>query len=160
MSGSTKNTTAAGIVISVLVIAAVASIGYFQLRVAPQLFTTTSTSTSTSSTGPLLPGHYVNVTIPSGASTPPTGYSGGQQKTQYGFDPDVITVVIGKNNTVFWNNMDAAPHTATSDQSGAFDTGNIGPGATGTYTFTTPGTYTYHCNYHPWMQGTVIVKSG
>jgi plastocyanin len=160
MSGSTKSTRLAGVVISVLVIAAVGSIAYFQLRVAPQLYPTTSTSTSATSSGLPPPGHFVNVTIPSGASTPPTGYSP-NSKTQYGFSPEVITVVIGVNNTVFWNNEDVAPHTATSDTVGVFDTGTIPPGmSSDAVTFTTPGTYTYHCTFHAWMQATVIVKSG
>ena len=101
----------------------------------------------------------VNVTIPSGAGTPPPNYSAGQ-KTTFGFMPDTITVVIGKNNTVFWTNDDASIHTATSDTAGVFDTGNLNQGESAQFTFTTPGTYTYHCIYHSWMQGTVIVKSG
>jgi len=142
-----------------LVIAAVGAIGYFQVNVAPRLYSTTSSTSASTSSGPLVAGTYANVTIPSGAATPPTGYTPGS-KTQFGFTPDVITVVIGKNNTVYWNNQDTAPHTATSDTAGVFDTGTIGPGATAEITFTTPGTYTYHCSFHSWMQGTIIVKSG
>src|SRR5579875_243718 len=36
----------------------------------------------------------------------------------------------------------------------------IAPGATFSFTFTTPGTYTYHCTIHPFMHGTVVVASG
>ncbi len=75
-----------------------------------------------------------------------------------GFSPPTITVVVGVNNTVRWTNNDTAPHTVTaSDHS--FDSGNLNPGDTWTYTFNTPGTYTYVCTYHPWMKGTVIVVS-
>jgi plastocyanin len=35
----------------------------------------------------------------------------------------------------------------------------MSPGATFTTTFTTPGTFAYHCNIHPFMHGTVIVTS-
>lgn len=155
-----KSTRLAGVVVSIIVIAAVASIGYFQVDVAPQLYPSTSSTSSSTSSGLPAPGHYVNVTIPSGAATPPTGYTP-SSKTQFGFSPDVITVVIGKNNTVYWNNQDAAPHTATADASGGFDTGTISPGASsGPITFDEPGTFTYHCSFHSWMQGTVIVKSG
>ncbi len=100
----------------------------------------------------------VNVTIPSGAGTPPAGWTG-SGKTTYGFGPNTVTLVIGKNNTVLWINNDVTIHTATSDTAGAFDTGNIAAGATAQFTFTTPGTYTYHCTYHAWMQGTIVVKS-
>jgi plastocyanin len=94
----------------------------------------------------------------SGASAEPSGYTAGA-KTTYGFGPDVVTVVIGKNNTVYWVNDDVADHTATSDTAGIFDSGVLSPGGSYQFTFTTPGTYSYHCSLHPWMQGTVIVKS-
>jgi plastocyanin len=157
LSGHQKETPVAGIVLSALVLIAIGSIGYYQLNVAPNVFTSSSTTISTS--GGLVPGQYVNVTIPSGASSPPSGYAAGA-KTQYGYEADTITVVIGKNNTVNWINNDVAPHTATSDVAGLFDTGTLGPGASKAITLTTTGTFTYHCSFHPWMQGTVIVKSG
>ncbi len=37
--------------------------------------------------------------------------------------------------------------------------GNMAPGQTFTFTFSTPGTYTYHCQYHPWMTATITVKA-
>ena len=104
----------------------------------------------------------VNVTIPNGASSPPSGYASGQTTT-YGYSPDTVTVVIGKNNTVLWTNNDAAPHTVTSDAGdpSSLDSGTSGPltkqGGTYQFTFTVPGTYRYHCSFHSWMQGTVIV---
>jgi plastocyanin len=67
-------------------------------------------------------------------------------------------VVLGVNNTVAWTNDDSAPHTVTADD-GSFSSGNLNPGDSYTYTFTTPGTYAYHCNYHSWMKGTIIVKT-
>jgi plastocyanin len=97
----------------------------------------------------------VAVSIPSGSSNPsnPPGYA-----------PDKITLVVGVNNTVTWTNGDTAAHTVTSVAvpSGAtsFDSGNMDPGATFTYTFTSPGTYTYHCSYHSWMTGSVTVVAG
>lgn len=153
---SSKGSAAVGVVIAILIIGAVATLGYYQFVVAGNQTTTTTTSTAPSVTCPS--SACVNVTIPSGASSPPAGYTSGQ-KTTFGFTPDTITVVIGKNNTVLWINDDAAPHTATSDTAGVFDSGTISSGGTYQHTFTTPGTYAYHCSFHPWMQGTVIVKS-
>ena len=104
----------------------------------------------------------VAVKIISGASTPPSGYTKGQTTT-YGYSPDTVTVVIGKNNTVFWTNDDASAHTVTSDTGApaSFDSGTSGPlttqGGTYQFTFTVPGTYHYHCSFHSWMQGTVVV---
>jgi plastocyanin len=73
--------------------------------------------------------------------------------------PVEITVVIGKNNTVVWRNDDAVDHTVTADDR-FFDSGIMKPGSTWTYTFTKPGTYSYHCIPHPWMTGRVIVRLG
>ena len=75
------------------------------------------------------------------------------------FTPNTITVVIGVNNTVTWVNNDISPHTVTSD-TGVFNSNNLNSGQSWSYTFTTPGTYSYHCSYHPWMKGTVVVLAG
>jgi plastocyanin len=73
-----------------------------------------------------------------------------------GFTPSSIVVVLGVNNTVIWTNNDASPHTVTAND-GSFSSGNLNPGDTFTFTFTDAGTYYYHCSYHSWMQGVVIV---
>ncbi|MFF1383168.1 cupredoxin domain-containing protein [Arthrobacter sp. NPDC058288] len=68
-----------------------------------------------------------------------------------------LTVAPGAIVTV--TNTDAAGHTVTADQGAAFDA-NI-PGSGGTATFTAPsapGSYPYHCTYHPNMHGMLIVK--
>jgi plastocyanin len=154
---SSQGSTVVGAIVAILIIGAVGTLAYYQIEVAPGQ---ASSSTSQTTLGVTCPSSAcVNVTIPSGAATPPTGWTG-SGKTTFGFTPDTITVVIGKNNTVFWTNDDASIHTATSDAAGVFDTGNINQGQSAQFTFTTPGTYTYHCTYHAWMQGTIVVKSG
>ena len=116
-----SGSTIVGAVVAILIIGAVATLGYYQFAVAGgQTTVTTTTTTTPSVTCPS--SACVNVTIPSGASSPPAGYSSGQTTT-FGYAPDVVTVVIGKNNTVFWTNNDVAPHTATSATSGVFDSG-------------------------------------
>jgi len=85
--------------------------------------------------------------------------SGANASIAHSYSPSPVTVVIGVNNTVMWVNNDSAPHTVTAND-GSFDSGNMAPTAAFTFTFTTPGTYEYHCIYHPWMVGTVIVKAG
>jgi len=151
-------------VVAILIVGAIATLGYYQFDVAAKQTSTSSTSTAPSVTCPSA--ECVNVTIASGAGTPPPGYTSG--KTTYGYTPDVVTVVIGKNNTVYWVNDDStgAPHTVTSDSGDSvqFDSGMTGPlttvGGAYQFTFTTPGTYTYHCSFHAWMQGTVKVVAG
>jgi plastocyanin len=153
MSG--QSSSVVGVIVAVLIIAAVGTLGYYQFEVAGKSTSTTSTGVQVTCPSSAC----VNVTMPSGAATPPSGWTG-SGKTTFGFTPDSITVVIGKNNTVYWTNDDASIHTATSDTAGVFDTGNVVAGASAQWTFTTPGTYTYHCVYHAWMQGTITVKSG
>src|SRR6267143_3034876 len=68
-----------------------------------------------------------------------------------------IQVMVG--STVSWTNATAPVHTATSD-TGAWDTGNIAPGATSTaISFPTTGTFAYHCAIHPSMTGSVVVSA-
>lgn len=156
-----KSTAAAGLVVSALVVAAVASIGYYQVEIAPHVFTSAS-STSATTTGLPPAGHYVNVTIYGGAGTSGFGFTGrgGKNVTGVGY---VVVVVLGKNSTVVWINTDSVAHTVTST-TGVFDSLNQYPGTTFVtgdifmYNFTSPGTYPYVCDFHPNMHGEVIVK--
>ncbi|HZV74039.1 MAG TPA: cupredoxin family copper-binding protein [Conexibacter sp.] len=72
----------------------------------------------------------------------------------FAFHPASLTVTAG--DTIAWTNEDAAQHTVTADD-GSFDTGRLGRGASGSHTFTTAGTFAYHCAIHPFMKGTVTV---
>jgi plastocyanin len=97
----------------------------------------------------------VTVSIPNGSGSP----SGAP-----GYAPDVVTVVIGTNNTVMWTQDDTGHnHTVTPKDQPAgggwiAGSGNMVPKSTYSFTFTVPGTYNYLCAYHAWMTGTVIVK--
>jgi len=72
------------------------------------------------------------------------------------FNPSSITVKEG--TTITWTNKDAVAHTVTSDAN-LFNSGSSGSGKTYTYTFSTEGTYQYHCSIHPTMTAKVIVTS-
>lgn len=72
----------------------------------------------------------------------------------FAFNQATIEIPVG--TTVTWTNNDAAPHTVTSDD-GAFDSGSLDQGQTFSFTFTTPGQFAYHCNFHPGMQATIVV---
>ena len=154
---SIKGSTAVGAVVAILIVGAVAVLGYYQFTVATGPHSSTTGPAQVTCPGP----RCVNVTIPSGAGSAPAGYTQGA-KTTYGFTPNTVTLVIGRNDTVVWTNADSAIHTATSDQGApaAFDSGNINGGASWQYTFTVAGTYTYHCTYHAWMQGKIVVLPG
>ena len=72
-----------------------------------------------------------------------------------------LTVPVG--TTVTWTNQDAIDHTATEYLNGfsrpdaRFDL-ELPPEASGSYTFTEPGTYEVGCVPHPAMQMLVIVE--
>jgi plastocyanin len=74
----------------------------------------------------------------------------------FAFDPADLTVSVG--DTVTWSNNDSAAHTATAD-GGSFDTGTIAGGGAKGVTFSTAGTFTYHCRIHATMTGRVVVQA-
>jgi plastocyanin len=82
-------------------------------------------------------------------------------------------ITVGVNDTITWTNNDIEAHTVTSGNgagieslmnnkrgtpNGLFDSGSFKPGQSWTHTFTKPGTYTYFCTIHPWMDGVVTVQ--
>jgi plastocyanin len=77
---------------------------------------------------------------------------------EFTYQPDPVTVQVG--GKVIWQNEDTAPHTATADD-GSFDTGTIERGKIKSETFKQAGTFTYYCEIHPDMHGTVeVVEKG
>jgi plastocyanin len=87
----------------------------------------------------------------------PSGEAQKSEKVQiveFSYEPDPVVVQVG--GKVIWQNEDTAPHTATADD-GSFDTGTIEKGKLGSATFKDPGTFTYFCEIHPTMHGTVEV---
>jgi plastocyanin len=71
------------------------------------------------------------------------------------FSPSTITVTAG--TTVTWTNKDAVTHDVTSVPA-LFVSSGLGQGATYSFTFANPGTYSYKCSIHPSMTGTVNVN--
>ncbi len=87
----------------------------------------------------------------------PSGEASKAEKVEiveFTYQPDPVVVQVG--GKVTWQNQDTAPHTATADD-GSFDTGTIEKGKIGSATFKEPGTFTYFCEIHPTMHGTVEV---
>ena len=71
------------------------------------------------------------------------------------FSPKTLTVA--KGTKVTWTNKDSANHTVTFKK-GPGDLGNLNHNRSASATFTKTGRFTYVCQYHPNMHGTVIVK--
>jgi plastocyanin len=68
------------------------------------------------------------------------------------------TIVVRAGGRVTWTNRDKAPHTATADDTGMFDTATIRTGQSRAISFSRPGTYSYYCLFHPFMVGEVVVR--
>jgi plastocyanin len=78
----------------------------------------------------------------------------------FSFTPANLTIKVGQ--TVFWGNNGPSAHTSVSD-TGLWDSGNLAAPSGGNpgyaidraaggsfqFTFTTAGTYHYHCKIHP-----------
>ncbi len=79
-----------------------------------------------------------------------------EQSEKYGFSPAMLSVAAGTK--VVWTNSTDVPHTVTSDTGSTLASSMISPSSgTFSFTFTKPGTYTYHCTVHPYMKGTIVV---
>jgi plastocyanin len=76
----------------------------------------------------------------------------------FAYNPDPVTIQEG--GKVIWINRDSAPHTATADD-GSFDTGELQEGKLKSETFKEAGEFTYFCEVHPNMHGTIrVVPAG
>lgn len=69
------------------------------------------------------------------------------------YNPNEVNATSG--DTVRWTNADLERHTVTFSGT----SNEVLPGQSITITFQAPGTYRYHCDVHPSMRGTVVVRS-
>ena len=91
-------------------------------------------------------------TTNSGSTITLNGGVSGLTTAAFGTNP--LTVATG--TTITWTNHDTIAHTTTSNV-GTWNS-NLAAGASFNFTFTTPGTYPYHCTVHPNMVGTITVQ--
>ena len=71
------------------------------------------------------------------------------------FTPAELKVPLGA--TVIWANHDDIPHTVVSTDK-VFKSKVLDSDDEYSFTFSTPGTFTYFCSVHPKMTGKVIVQ--
>ena len=100
-----------------------------------------------------------------GSGSPASGASNGSGAptstesitiSNFMFSPMHASVAPG--STVSVTNKDSVTHTLTAT-GGRFNTGDIGPGQTKTFTAPSKaGTYNYICNIHQYMMGTIVVR--
>jgi plastocyanin len=108
---------------------------------------TETTTTSTEETQP-----ETNAPAPSGEAV----RSAKVEMVDFSFEPPTVTIQAG--GKVAWQNEGETAHTATADDD-AFDTGTVDPGKlkSEAAAFKEPGSFSYHCEIHPQMTGTVEV---
>jgi amicyanin len=70
------------------------------------------------------------------------------------FQPKELTISAG--DTVTWTNDDPVMHDV--DIAGIGKSPDLSKGGTYSRTFNEPGTYSYDCDFHPYMTGKIIVK--
>ena len=83
--------------------------------------------------------------------------NGASQGKVESFNPQNVTVVIGVNNTVVWQNFDTVNQTIAD--SGSLFTHTLLSGQRWNFTYTAAGTYPYSSPIYPWENGTVTVVS-
>src|SRR5207302_6994602 len=67
-------------------------------------------------------------------------------------------ITVQPGDMLTWTNLDDAPHDVTTTAAPqALASGELDKGDSWSYTFTAPGTYSYHCSVHPDMTATVTV---
>ena len=99
---------------------------------------------------------------PTDAAPPAPGVAGVTRATvsiaNQSFQPHTVVVATGARVT--WQNGDALAHTVTSNGEAWFDSGQLAAGDAFSHEFDKPGTFRYHCNNHPTMEGVVVVLPG
>ena len=132
-----------------LVVVAVALLGAAACGSSNSSNTTASPSTTTPSTPtPTTPstGSTTTVSIPVGAAG----------LTTTAFAPNPVNIKFG--DSLNFVNNDSIAHTATANNGSTFNSGTIAPGGSFKATFSTAGSFAYHCAFHPGMVGTVNVQ--
>jgi plastocyanin len=94
------------------------------------------------------------------AAAAPAAATGGSAVTinNFAFSPTPLKVKSGAKVTV--TNKDSTTHTWTADSGDAvtWTSPDLSPGSSFSFTFSKPGTYSYHCKIHPSMTGSVVVS--
>jgi plastocyanin len=99
--------------------------------------------------------------MPAGTAAPVPGAApvatGAVTIQKFAFGPSSIVVKVG--TTITWTNADDEAHTVFFAFDGSRSPILVNNANVYHKTFTTPGTYPYHCTIHPFMTGTVEVTA-
>jgi plastocyanin len=95
--------------------------------------------------------------VPAGCGSSSAGLASANVTIRnFAFSPRTVHLRVGGKIT--FTNEDSTPHTATADNGTSFDSGTLVDGQRMTITFSRAGTFAYHCAFHAFMTGTVIVS--
>ncbi len=130
------------VIIIVLILLGI-GVYYFFFRNAPAAMAPSTPETPTQDT--------------SAAAPVPTSTNASVSIASFSFSPATLSVKVGTR--VVWTNNDNVPHTITSDSGSLLDSKTIAPGQSFSFTFTSAGTFNYHCSIHPMMKGAVVVTN-
>lgn len=144
-----KSGVVIGIIIAVVLVIAIG--GYFSYK----------NMNSSSYTAPAAPSGNNQATLaPAPAPAPTQAASQAQtynvEIKNFAFNPSTTNIKVG--DSVTWTNNDGATHTITSDSGTELASSGISSGSTYSHTFSTAGTYNYHCSIHTSMKGTIVVS--
>src|ERR1700730_11089344 len=96
-------------------------------------------------------------TLPPPKAAHPVDTSGGPSVSMENFNIVPATLTVAPGTTVVWTNHDDVEHTVTASDN-SFTSAAIPTDGQFSYTFNTPGTYSYFCAIHPFMTAKVIVQ--
>ena len=83
--------------------------------------------------------------------------AGGPNVSVENFNFVSANLTVPTGTTVVWTNHDDVEHTVTASDN-AFSSQALATDGQFSYSFNTPGTYSYFCAIHPFMTGKVIVQ--
>lgn len=140
------------IIVVVLIIAFVA--GYL-VGVGSSTVTSIQTTTKTTTASATASASPTCVTLKNCPSSYVYIVYGASKNIGIALNPANITVIIGVNNTVTWENLDTV--TQTLNGPNTFSTQTIAPGQSFSYTFSSVGTFSYSSPTFSFEKGTVTV---
>lgn len=79
-----------------------------------------------------------------------------QETDQLKYAPNSVSISAGQ--VLEWDNSGKVPHNVTFDAYASITSDTMNGGDTFQVKFTQPGTYQFHCTFHPGMDGQVTVK--
>lgn len=96
-------------------------------------------------------------TTASSAAPASASAAGAGSVTIQGFAYKPKTITVSRGTRISWVNRDSANHTVTF-RGGGRDLGNLDKGQRRSAVFSKRGRFSYYCQYHPFMKGTVVVR--